>query len=60
MIERSKVLFLKAQELIPGGVNSPVRAGRAVGVDPHFIQRADGCYLWDVEGKRYIDSVCSW
>jgi glutamate-1-semialdehyde 2,1-aminomutase len=60
MIERSKVLFLKAQELIPGGVNSPVRAGRAVGVDPHFIQRADGCYLWDAEGKRYIDYVCSW
>jgi len=60
MIERSKVLFLKAQELIPGGVNSPVRAGHAVGVDPHFIQRADGCYLWDAEGKRYIDYVCSW
>jgi glutamate-1-semialdehyde 2,1-aminomutase len=60
MIETSKVLFLKAQELIPGGVNSAVRAGRAVGVDPHFIQRADGCYLWDAEGKGYIDYVLSW
>jgi glutamate-1-semialdehyde 2,1-aminomutase len=60
MIERSKVLFLKAEEFMPGGVNSPMRGGRAVGVDPHFIQRAGGCYLWDAEGKRYIDYVCSW
>jgi glutamate-1-semialdehyde 2,1-aminomutase len=57
---RSRELFLKAKELIPGGVNSPVRAGRAVGVDPPFIQRADGCYLWDADGKRYIDYVGSW
>ncbi len=57
---RSRELFLKAKDLIPGGVNSPVRAGRAVGVDPLFIQRADGCYLWDVDGKRYIDYVGSW
>jgi glutamate-1-semialdehyde 2,1-aminomutase len=56
----SKELFLKSQKLIPGGVNSPVRAGRAVGVDPLFVQRADGCYLWDANGKRYIDYVCSW
>jgi glutamate-1-semialdehyde 2,1-aminomutase len=60
MESRSKELFLKAQEIIPGGVNSPVRAGRNVGVDPPFIQRADGCYLWDADGKRYIDYVCSW
>jgi glutamate-1-semialdehyde 2,1-aminomutase len=60
MTEKSRELFLKAQEVIPGGVNSPVRAGRAVGVDPLFIQRADGCYLWAADGKRYIDYVCSW
>ena len=60
MGNRSKELFLKAQKIIPGGVNSPVRAGLAVGVDPLFIQRAGGCYLWDMEGKRYIDYVCSW
>jgi glutamate-1-semialdehyde 2,1-aminomutase len=60
MGNKSKELFLRAKEIIPGGVNSPVRAGRAVGVDPLFIQRADGCYLWDMEGKRYIDYVCSW
>lgn len=57
---RSRELFRKAKDLIPGGVNSPVRAGRAVGVDPLFIQRADGCYLWDADGKRYIDYVGSW
>jgi glutamate-1-semialdehyde 2,1-aminomutase len=58
--KRSKDLFLEAQKVIPGGVNSPVRAGRAVGIDPPFIQRADGCFLWDVEGTRYIDYVGSW
>jgi len=58
--KRSKDLFLTAQKVIPGGVNSPVRAGRAVGIDPPFIQRADGCFLWDVEGTRYIDYVGSW
>jgi len=60
MSSKSEELFHKAQAIIPGGVNSPVRAGRNVGVDPPFIQRADGCYLWDVDGKRYIDYVCSW
>ena len=60
MENRSGELFVKAQKVIPGGVNSPVRAGRAVGIDPPFIQRADGCYLWDADGKRYIDYVCSW
>lgn len=60
MKRRSKELLLEARRVIPGGVNSPVRAGRAVGIDPPFIQRADGCFLWDVEGKRYIDYVGSW
>ncbi len=58
--EKSKRLFQKARALIPGGVNSPVRAGKAVGMDPPFIARAKGCYLWDVDRKRYIDYVCSW
>ena len=57
---KSKSLFEKAKRLIPGGVNSPVRAGKAVGMDPPFIARAKGCYLWDVDRKRYIDHVCSW
>jgi glutamate-1-semialdehyde 2,1-aminomutase len=60
MGEKSKKLFAKARNLIPGGVNSPVRAGKAVGVDPPFVSRAEGCFLWDVDGKRYIDYVCSW
>jgi glutamate-1-semialdehyde 2,1-aminomutase len=60
MGEKSKKLFQKARDLIPGGVNSPVRAGKAVGMDPPFIARAKGCYLWDVDRKRYIDYVCSW
>jgi glutamate-1-semialdehyde 2,1-aminomutase len=60
MGKRSTELFLKARNVIPGGVNSPVRAGRNVGVDPPFIQRGDGCYLWDADGTRYIDYVCSW
>jgi glutamate-1-semialdehyde 2,1-aminomutase len=53
-------LFARAQKLLPGGVNSPVRAFRSVGGEPFFTQRADGAYLWDVEGKRYIDYVGSW
>jgi glutamate-1-semialdehyde 2,1-aminomutase len=60
MGEKSKRLFQKARTLIPGGVNSPVRAGKAVGMDPRFIARAKGCHLWDVDRKRYIDYVCSW
>ncbi len=60
MKKGSKELLLEARRVIPGGVNSPVRAGRAVGIDPPFIQRADGCFLWDVEGKRYIDYIGSW
>ncbi|MCV6637681.1 glutamate-1-semialdehyde 2,1-aminomutase [Candidatus Albibeggiatoa sp. nov. NOAA] len=53
-------LFETAQHYIPGGVNSPVRAFKGVGGDPVFIQRAEGAYLYDSEGKRYIDYVGSW
>jgi glutamate-1-semialdehyde 2,1-aminomutase len=60
MNEKSSALFIKALQCIPGGVNSPVRAGKAVGVDPLFISRAEGCYLWDADGNSYIDYVCSW
>ena len=57
---RSQRLFAQAQELIPGGVNSPVRAFRAVGGDPRFIARAKGQRLWDVDGRAYLDYVLSW
>ncbi len=53
-------LFQRALPLMPGGVNSPVRAFRSVGGEPFFTARAEGPYLWDVEGKRYIDYVGSW
>jgi len=53
-------LFQRARQLMPGGVNSPVRAFKSVGGEPFFTDRADGAYLWDVEGKRYIDYVGSW
>ena len=53
-------LFQRALRLMPGGVNSPVRAFKSVGGEPFFTDRADGAYLWDVEGKRYIDYVGSW
>jgi len=52
--------FQRAQRVTPGGVNSPVRAFRAVGGTPRFIQRAEGAHLWDIEGRRYIDYVGSW
>jgi glutamate-1-semialdehyde 2,1-aminomutase len=58
--ERSARLFAEAQRLIPGGVNSPVRAFRAVGGDPLFIARGAGSRLWDVDGNEYIDCVASW
>ncbi len=60
MGDRSKSLFQKAKTYIPGGVNSPVRAGKAVGIDPPFISKANGCLLWDEDGNEYIDYVCSW
>ena len=53
-------LFERAQRVIPGGVNSPVRAFRAVGGTPRFIASAQGAYLWDAEGRRYIDYIGSW
>ena len=56
----SHELFQRAKEHIPGGVNSPVRAFRSVGMDPPFIARGKGCRLWDAEGREYIDYVGSW
>jgi glutamate-1-semialdehyde 2,1-aminomutase len=53
-------LFARAQRVIPGGVNSPVRAFRAVGGTPRFIDRAEGAYIFDAEGRRYIDYIGSW
>jgi glutamate-1-semialdehyde 2,1-aminomutase len=53
-------LFQRARRLMPGGVNSPVRAFKSVGGEPFFTERADAAYLWDAEGKRYIDYVGSW
>ena len=57
---RSEVLFERARKLIPGGVNSPVRAFKAVGGTPRFIQRAQGAYIWDADDRRYIDYIGSW
>jgi glutamate-1-semialdehyde 2,1-aminomutase len=57
---RSHELFIKAQQRIPGGVNSPVRAFRGVGGEPVFFKRGEGAYLIDEDGKRYIDYVASW
>ena len=56
----SSELFEKAKKVIPGGVNSPVRACRSVGCDPVFITRASGATLWDADGNQYVDFVCSW
>src|SRR5687767_4915383 len=57
LTSRNTTLFERAKALIPGGVNSPVRAFKAVGGTPRFIQRADGAYFWDADGKRYIDYI---
>src|SRR5512138_2847672 len=57
---RSEQLFGEAQQLIPGGVNSPVRAFRGVGGVPRFIERGEGPAVWDADGNRYIDYVLSW
>jgi len=59
-LERSAALLERGQKIIPGGVNSPVRAYRSVGGTPPFIERGDGCHLYDVDGNSYIDHVCSW
>ncbi|MDG2519178.1 glutamate-1-semialdehyde 2,1-aminomutase [Lysobacter soli] len=58
--ERSHALFSRARELIPGGVNSPVRAFKSVGGEPFFAQSAQGAYIVDVDGNRYVDYVGSW
>ena len=59
-LHNSEELFAAACQVLPGGVNSPVRAYRSVGLTPRFIQKAEGSYIYDVEGRRYIDYVCSW
>ena len=59
-MQRSQQLFEAAQQHIPGGVNSPVRAFRAVGGTPVFFERAEGAYLFDADGNRYVDYVQSW
>ena len=58
--QESVSLFTRAQRVIPGGVNSPVRAFRSIGSGPRFIKKADGCYVEDEDGNRYIDYVLSW
>ncbi len=58
--DRNEALFERAKRLIPGGVNSPVRAFKAVGGTPRFVQRAQGAYFWDANGTRYIDYIGSW
>ena len=58
--QKSEALFERAQQLIPGGVNSPVRAFRSVGLTPPFIARGEGSHIWDADGNRYIDYVGSW
>ncbi|RPD38051.1 glutamate-1-semialdehyde 2,1-aminomutase [Chitinophaga barathri] len=60
MYTKSKTLFEKAQQVIPGGVNSPVRAFKSVGGTPVFMQHAKGAYMYDVDGNRYIDYINSW
>ena len=59
-VDRNEQLFDRARKVIPGGVNSPVRAFRAVGGTPRFVKRAEGAYFWDANGKRYIDYIGSW
>ena len=59
-MSKSEQLFNRAQKVIPGGVNSPVRAFRSVGGKPLFIERGDGSHIWDADGKEYIDYIGSW
>src|SRR5581483_6536955 len=60
VVSENAELFKRASEVIPGGVDSPVRAFGSVGGTPYFVARAEGCYVWDVEGRRYVDYVQSW
>src|SRR5271165_5853665 len=59
-LDESRVLHKRAEQLIPGGVNSPVRAFRSVGSEPPFLVRGEGAHVWDADGNRYIDYVGSW
>src|SRR5882724_4810899 len=59
-ITKSQELFTRAQQSIPGGVNSPVRAFKSVGGTPLFITKAEGAYLYDADGNKYIDYIASW
>jgi glutamate-1-semialdehyde 2,1-aminomutase len=59
-VKQSSALFERAQQVMPGGVNSPVRACKAVDAAPLFVSHGDGCHLWSVDGDRYIDMVGSW
>ncbi len=59
-LDQSRSLQKRAEKLIPGGVNSPVRAFRSVGGDPPFLVRGQGAHVWDADGNRYIDYVGSW
>ena len=58
--QRSSALFKEAQTYIPGGVNSPVRAFKAVGGTPVFVKEAKGAYLFDEDGNRLVDYIASW
>src|SRR6201987_1687819 len=60
ILDRSRELQRRAEQLIPGGVDSPVRAFRSVGGDPPFLVRGEGAVVWDADGNRYIDYVGSW
>jgi glutamate-1-semialdehyde 2,1-aminomutase len=60
MTTHNQQLFTDSQKFIPGGVNSPVRAFRSVGGTPLFLQRGQGAYVWDADGKKYTDYVGSW
>ena len=60
MSRNSQELFERAQKVMPGGVNSPVRAFKSVGLTPRFIEKASGNKIYDVEGKEYLDYVGSW
>ena len=59
-MSRNQELFAAACRHIPGGVNSPVRAFKGVGGTPVFIKKGQGAYLWDADGKQYIDYIGSW
>src|SRR5512138_2864398 len=59
-VDKSKKLLKLASRVIPGGVNSPVRAFKSVGGTPRFIDRGEGAYLYDVDGNKYLDFCCSW